>query len=202
MRSRLFSIVRVAMVAGSATVCRKQRDEALALQADPRHGAVGNQRRAGQVSRILQDSDKEDQEKNLRRRIPGTLPTPSGSIHNQRCQQRGRQGSGNPLAADRNGGLRRIGDGQGRHKDRTDDSNHHGQEEQRAAHGMEKDRIQAARPFGAGRPDGSQLWCRRRRPTRDTSARRAAPAKGWAAVWPSRRPENRGLHQRPRRRGY
>ena len=59
MRSRLFSMVRVAMIAGTAQAYAESSGmKTLALQPDSRHGAVGDQRRARQVCKYPKTPDE------------------------------------------------------------------------------------------------------------------------------------------------
>ena len=50
----------------SAGVGGEQRDERLAVEADGAHDAVGDERGAGEVARVLEHADEEEEQKNLR----------------------------------------------------------------------------------------------------------------------------------------
>ncbi len=77
-----------------AGVRGKQRNETLALQAEARHGAVRDQRGPGQIAGILQDSDKQKQNQDLRQKHDHAADAVKNSVDHQRVQGRvGNQGT-------------------------------------------------------------------------------------------------------------
>ena len=181
MRSRLFSMVRVAMIAGTAQPYAESSGmKLLPCKPDARHGAVGDQRGARQVAGILQDADEEEQQQHLRQendhrcRRPSRCRPPSANVSSD-CGQR----RCNPVAAElRSASLTaffgRIG---ARHEDGADHADHDQHEDQRAGD-RDAERRESRRRVHLGAIGGAiaGLAADRARPTRGTSARPAGPA--------------------------
>ena len=107
-----------------ATVGREQRDEALALQSDARHGAVRDQRGARQVAGVFQDADEQEQEQHLRQEYEHAPNPPPDALNDQRLQQTIGQRSCHPVATELERLLCQLGDRGRRHEDRADDADH------------------------------------------------------------------------------
>ncbi len=71
-----------------AGVGGKQRDEALALQADAGHGAVRDHRRARQIARIFQNADEQEQQQDLRQEHNHRSHAGPNALLHQRAQRR------------------------------------------------------------------------------------------------------------------
>ena len=104
---------------------------------------------------------------------PTPLHTPSTSSE---VRRRGGECLGQPVTAELDRLRTDVCDWCRHRKDGAEYAHHHRQEEQWACHRMEKDRIQAARPFGWRPARDSRPWCRHCPPTRGISARRAERA--------------------------
>ena len=153
MRSRLFSMVRVAMMAGTAQAYADSSGmNDFALQSDARHGAVGDQRRARQIAGVFQDADEQEQQQDLRQEYHHRSDAAPDPVDQQRTQRR--SGSSVPIqlpeavmpACTRSiSGLRPAEDG-------LEHGHHHHRKNERPGNRMQEDPVQAARPErGRGR---------------------------------------------------
>ncbi len=67
MRSRLFSITRVAMMAGTAQAYAESSGmNDLPCKPELRHRAVGDESGAGEIAGVFENTDEQEQQQNLR----------------------------------------------------------------------------------------------------------------------------------------
>ena len=110
------------------------------------HGAIHNQGGARQISGVFQDSDKQEQNQDLRQKHQDASDAVKDSVDHQRAQGRvGNQGA-HPGSCRGDGALHQVHHRLGPEKDRLEHGDDHDHEHQRSAHGMQKNRIQTARP--------------------------------------------------------
>ncbi len=122
----------------------EQGDEGLAVESDGAHDAVGDERGAGQVAGVLEDSDEEKQQKNL-----GEENEDGGDALPRAVEEQGLEPSGGKQGAHEFCGAgedfaeavgERLADGEDDFKDADD----HDEKQQRSPEAMEQDVIELA----------------------------------------------------------
>ena len=129
----------------SAGVGGEQRDEGLAVESDGAHDAVGDERGAGQVAGVFEDSDEEKEQKNLRQEDEHRGDALPCAVEQQRLKPSGGQQRADQVA---NAGEdvakavgERLADGEDHFKDADDDE----QKQQRSPDAVEQDIVDLAR---------------------------------------------------------
>jgi len=152
MRSRRFSMVRVARIAGAAQAyAESSGNERLSLEPGPGHRAVRNQRRARQVAGILQYADEQEQQQHLWKKYHHRAHARPHPLHQQGSEHRIRQRGGQPMAGDFEKPAHALHQRNRRRENGLKHRHHHGHEHQRAGHGVQENAVQAVGPLGRRR---------------------------------------------------
>ncbi len=134
-----------------AGIGREQRDEGFAVEADGAHDAVGDERGAGQVAGVFEDSDEEEEEQNLGEEDEDRGDALPCAVEHERLQPSGGQQRAHKRAhagedvAEAVG--ERLADGEDHFKDADDDD----EKEQRSPDAMEQDVVDLAGVFSRER---------------------------------------------------
>ena len=134
-----------------AGVGGEQGNEGLAVESDGAHDAVGDERGAGQVAGVFEDSDEEEQQQNLRQEDEHGGDALPCAVEQQRLQPAGGQQGTDEFAhagedvAEAVG--ERLADGEDHFKDADDDD----EKQQRPPDAMEEDVVDLAGVLGGER---------------------------------------------------
>ncbi len=129
-----------------AGIGRKQRDEALALQADAGHGPVGDEGRAREIAGVLQDHDKKEKKQDLRQEHDYRSDAAPHALHQQRAPEGIGQLSGEPAAGPGDELLDRLHHWARPVEDRLKYRADHEDKDQRSPRRVQEEPIQAAGP--------------------------------------------------------
>ena len=131
-----------------AGVGGKEGNERLPLEADLRHRPVGDQGRAREVARVLQDADEEEEEEDLREEDHDRTDARPDALDEELAEDARREHRSEPRAGGADGPVDEVHEGRGGVEDRLEDGDDDDEEDERAGDGMQEEAVEAARPDG------------------------------------------------------
>ena len=133
-----------------AGVSGEQRDERFSLQSDARHRAIGDQGRAREVARVLEDADKQEQDEDLGQEDHDRADARPDAFDQQRPEDRVREQRGDHAPRPVDSGLDPIHQRHGGGEDALEDGDDHERKNQRSGQRVQEDGVEPAGPMRGG----------------------------------------------------